>query len=186
MTSAGAITHAPGVEILALRTPTLPPATHTNTVFVGREQVWVVDPATPFEGERERLLQHVERVLPATGRRPRGIFLTHHHVDHVSGAVWLRERTGLPIHAHATTARLAGRGLTVDVTLGEGDTLQGSERSDDRWRVLHTPGHASDHLVLWQERSSSCRPTAIWRHMSLSCVAWPPSNPRSSCPPTAP
>lgn len=137
------------MEVLPLRTPTLPPATHTNTVFVGREHVWIVDPATPFEDGRAQLLEHVEG-LAEDGRTPRGIFLTHHHRDHVGGAAWLQARTGLPIHAHATTAALAGGGLQVDHTHGDGDALSGSDASDDQWQILHTPGHASDHLCLWQ------------------------------------
>ena len=40
---------APGIRVLALRTPTLPPAAHTNVYLVGpdRGPIAVVDPGSP-------------------------------------------------------------------------------------------------------------------------------------------
>ncbi|MCB9728936.1 MAG: MBL fold metallo-hydrolase [Deltaproteobacteria bacterium] len=149
MLSPSAIEDEQGLAVLALRTPTLPPATATNTSFVGRRDVWVVDPATPFDAPRDQLLSAV-RALPATGRRAVGIVLTHHHGDHMGAAAWLREAAGLPVYAHPRTAELLGSMLRVDETLEEGAELRGSEADDDRWAVLHTPGHASGHIVLWE------------------------------------
>lgn len=140
-----------GLDVLPLRTPTLPPASETNTSFVGREDVWIVDPATPWDDARARLLAAVA-ALPSKGRRAAGIVLTHHHGDHVGAAAWLREQTDLPIHAHPRTAELLGRSVTVDQTLEEGDSLRGSDSPDDSWDVLHTPGHASGHIVLWERQ----------------------------------
>ncbi len=134
------------VEVLALRTPTLPPAETTNTVIFGSVAggdgpSYVVDPATPHASERARLLD-------ALGARTdlAGIVLTHHHRDHIGAAAWLSAELGLPVWAHARTAALVGsvRGgaeLVVARALGEGDRI-------GEWTVLHTPGHASDHLTL--------------------------------------
>ncbi|TNF34375.1 MAG: MBL fold metallo-hydrolase [Deltaproteobacteria bacterium] len=138
-----------GLTVLPLASPTLPPATTTNTTFVGRRDVWVVDPAPPWEAPREALLAEV-RTLAHTGRAARGIVLTHHHPDHVGAAAWLREQTGLPILAHPVTATLLRGRPTVDRLLEEGDVLVGSDADDDRWQVLHTPGHAPGHLCLWE------------------------------------
>jgi glyoxylase-like metal-dependent hydrolase (beta-lactamase superfamily II) len=139
----------PGLEVLALRTPTLPPATHTNTCLLGRASVWVVDPATPHAAERERLRARLaERA--AGGGRLAGIVLTHHHPDHIGAAAWLRDHSRAPIYAHAGTAALLAGRLEIDLLLAEGDVLAGSDAEDDAWHVLHTPGHASGHLVLWQ------------------------------------
>ncbi len=140
---------ADGVVVLPLATPTLPPATHTNTVLLGREDVWIVDPATPYEAARATLLELVTG-LAARRRTPRGIVLPHHHRDHVGGAAWLRERTGLRIWAHPTTARLLESELSVDHPLVADDVLAGGARRDDWWHALHTPGHAPGHLCLWQ------------------------------------
>lgn len=141
------------LSVLALRTPTLPPATHTNTSFVGRERVWMVDPATPYPAERETLLA-AARAVEAQGKRLEGLILTHHHPDHVGAAAWARKELGLPIWAHPRTAELLpGLGIEADHHLEEGAVVRGSERGDgDAWRVLHTPGHASGHIVLWEPK----------------------------------
>ena len=138
-----------GLTVLALPTPTLPPATTTNTSFVGRHDAWVVDPATPWDTPRAQLLA-AARAVTSAGRTLRGIVLTHHHPDHVGAAAWLRDQVGLPILAHPLTADLLGDRLRVDRHLEEGDVLVGSEARDDRWHVLHTPGHAPGHVCLWE------------------------------------
>jgi ribonuclease/clavin/mitogillin len=136
------------IYVLPLRTPTLAPATHTNTSFVGTECFWIVDPATPHAEEREKLL-HMIADLDQQGRRPLGIVLTHHHRDHVGGAIWLREQLQIPIFSHPITKELLSGTLCVDLELVEGDILRGSKKTSDVWQVLHTPGHASGHIVLW-------------------------------------
>ncbi|MCC6623480.1 MAG: MBL fold metallo-hydrolase [Deltaproteobacteria bacterium] len=120
--------------VLPLRTPTLPPATTTNTTLVDG---WVVDPATPFRDARATLLEAVRR------RGADGIVLTHHHPDHVGAATWLAAEIGIPIAAHPRTAELLADRVRVDVTLTDGQALGGTD-----WEVLHTPGHASGHIVL--------------------------------------
>ncbi|MFM2161730.1 MAG: hypothetical protein RLZZ383_1242 [Pseudomonadota bacterium] len=136
---------APGVAVLGLRTPTLPPATHTNAVILGRHATTVVDPASPWDDERGRLVQALG------GRDLARIVLTHHHHDHVAGALALADAwEGLghrrpPILAHAlTAARLEGR-LAVDGLLAPGDVVQVEGTG---WTVQHTPGHAPGHIVL--------------------------------------
>ena len=138
-----------GLEVVALPTPTLPPATTTNCVLVGRAQLWVVDPAPPRAADRERLAAALAGAV-ARGAAPRGIVLTHHHADHVGAAAWLRGRTGLPILAHAETARRLAPELEVDGELRDGDLLDCGDDSDGPWQVLHTPGHAPGHVALWQ------------------------------------
>ena len=132
-------TVAPDLTVFALRTPTLPPATATNTVLVG-EQPFIVDPATPHAAERATL-KAVIAACRAAARAPRGIVLTHHHTDHVGAAAWLAAEEGLEIHAHRRTVALLAGKLAVDRELAAGDELGG-------WCVLHTPGHASGHIVL--------------------------------------
>lgn len=131
---------APGIRVLALRTPTLPPAAHTNTYLVGPERgpQLVVDPGSPYPEEQAAL----ETVLAedATAGRPLAmVLLTHHHGDHVGGAAALAARWGVPVAAHPATARrLAGK-VRVDRELHDGDVVDGI-------LCLHTPGHAEGHL----------------------------------------
>jgi ribonuclease/clavin/mitogillin len=136
----------PSVERLPLRTPTLPPATHTNSYFVGRRDFYLVEPSSPFGAEQARLHDVIEARLER-GHRLLGVIATHHHNDHVGGAEALRARFGVPLMAHARTRdKLAGR-VTVDVLLDEGNTELGGPVGLDL-AVLHTPGHAPGHLVL--------------------------------------
>jgi endoribonuclease LACTB2 len=139
---------APGVARLPLRTPTLPPATATNLMIVGRSRLALVEPATPFEDER-RVLDDVLDALAADGRRVELLVITHHHPDHVGDVERLRQRLGVPVHAHAATA--ARLPWLVDRVLDDGDELDLGE--DIALRAVHTPGHAPGHLVLLEPSS---------------------------------
>ena len=139
---------APGLIICPLRAPTLPPATHTNAALVGADLLWVVDPGSPHPEELDRLAAALAAAR-AEGARVAGVLLTHHHQDHVGGARWLADTYGVPVVAHAATKQaLEARGVRVDRVVGEGDVLPGL--GAEGWALLHTPGHARGHLVLWQ------------------------------------
>jgi len=139
---------APGVARLPLRTPTLLPATTTNLMIVGCSRLALVEPATPFEDERQ-VLDDVLAALAAEGRRVELLVITHHHPDHVGDVERLRQRLGVPVHAHALTA--AKLPWPVDHLLDDGDELDLGEGI--ALRALHTPGHAPGHLVLYEPSS---------------------------------
>ena len=121
---------APGIRVLALRTPTLPPAAHTNVYLVGP---LLVDPGSPYRDQQTILEEQLAR------ERVAAVVLTHHHGDHVGGAQALADHLGVPIAAHPATARrLAGR-VTVTHELADGDVFEGV-------RCVLTPGHAEGHL----------------------------------------
>lgn len=130
------------VERLPLRTPTYPPATHTNSYLVGRGRFWVVEPASPWEDE-QRALDALVRRRVAAGETLAGAIVTHHHGDHAGGARAFCEAHGVPLYGHAETRRLLAGVADVTHLLAEGDVLDGDVR------VLHTPGHAPGHLCLW-------------------------------------
>ncbi len=142
---------AAAVQALAVRTPTLPPATHTNVYIVGQGELLVVDPASPYPEEQRALETTLERRL-ARGERVRSIFLTHQHVDHVSGALALKAVTGAPILAHAETARRLHARIPVDELVDGDDTLEAGGRT---LKVVHTPGHAPGHLCLHDRASGT-------------------------------
>jgi len=136
------------LAVFAARTPTLPPATHTNSYALGSREVLLVEPATPYEDER-RAWAEWARAMPSSGRVPVAIVVTHHHVDHVGGAAFLAKELGLPLWAHEETASRLD--APVDRRLADGDVLELGGPVPERWRVLHTPGHAPGHVCLFEE-----------------------------------
>jgi ribonuclease/clavin/mitogillin len=145
---------APGLSMLSVRTPTLPPATHTNAYLVGRSELVLVEPASPYEDEIERLAAWVERSLQQ-GRRLKALLLTHHHPDHAGGAARLRERLGAPLWAHPATAeRLFGR-VSIDRELEHGEQIELDADEPLSLHAVHTPGHAPGHLCFWEPDSRS-------------------------------
>lgn len=138
---------APGITLVSVRTPTLPPATHTACYLVGERELIAIDPATPWPDEQARLAA----AIPA-GARVALIALTHHHGDHVGAAVELARRTGAPIAAHPATAARLGARIPVTRVLQDGEVL---ETDRGALTVLHTPGHAPGHLAFWDRASGA-------------------------------
>lgn len=135
-----------GVCLLAARSATLPPATHTNAVLLGglAGATFLVDPAAQWADERARFDRLLEAALG--GRQLTAVVCTHHHVDHVADVARLAHKHGAPVWAHRETA--ARVGFRVDRELQEGDRL---ETALAAFQVLHTPGHAPGHLCLYDE-----------------------------------
>lgn len=143
---------SPCVRMVPLKTVALPPSTHTNAYLVGNGPSYVIDPGAEDADEQQRLFGLLDEQAHA-GKPLSAVLLTHHHPDHVGGANACAKRYGVPIWAHPITAqKLAGR-IAVDRSLVEGDRIDlGPCPADGRpWHldVLHTPGHASGHVVLF-------------------------------------
>lgn len=133
------ILFAHGVEVVPIKTATLPPADHTNAYLLGdpNGDFILVDPAAHLREGMEDLATAVERhngTLVA-------LLFTHSHGDHVGDIGLLREAFDVPIWGSAHTA------LTVpcERVLEDGDRLSlGAEA----WEVLITPGHHPGHVCL--------------------------------------
>jgi len=147
--SAFRIEYQGGLLQSPLRTPTLPPAAHTNAWLVDLGgSTAVVDPGSPWPEEQQKLDERLA-TLAAEGRPAAEVWLTHGHGDHVGGVAALAAR-GLTVRAHpAIGRRLPGLGGARVEPLAEGDLLAG------RWRVFETPGHARDHVVFLDERTGA-------------------------------
>jgi glyoxylase-like metal-dependent hydrolase (beta-lactamase superfamily II) len=144
------------LQLFPARTPTLLPATHTNSYALGGRDVLLVEPATPYDDEQRAWIEWA-RGLVAQGRRLVAIVATHHHEDHVGGLDVLARELDVPVWAHDLTVDRLAPSLRARVTrrLGDGDEIVLAGPRDESWRVLHTPGHAPGHVCLFEERTRS-------------------------------
>ncbi|MFY9574568.1 MAG: MBL fold metallo-hydrolase, partial [Blastocatellia bacterium] len=144
----------PGIFLFPVRTPTLPPATHTNCYIIGGEEVVVIDPASPYEEEQRELDTFLDALI-SEGRRVREIILTHLHSDHIGGAAHLRTRLGVPVATHRLTAERVSHTVIVDRLIEDNDLIEIEGAPGWRLRALHTPGHARGHLCFYEEKTGA-------------------------------
>jgi ribonuclease/clavin/mitogillin len=139
-----------GIHLVPVRSPTLPPATHTNCIIIGEDRLLIIDPGAHDDDEQQHLLDHVAH-MAALGATVEAIVLSHGHPDHTGAALRLAEAHAAPLWGHAETARQTG--LTFARLLADGDLL--SLPGEPGWEVvcLHTPGHDPGHLA-FLERST--------------------------------
>lgn len=136
---------SPLVRRVVADNPGLMTGPGTNTYLVGIDEVAVIDPGPD-------LAKHVDAIIGASMReRVRWILLTHTHPDHWPAAAKIRKRTGARIAGFAPFPKADEVTIDLDVVLHDGDSIDGTEFRLD---VLHTPGHAPNHLcfLLDEER----------------------------------
>lgn len=119
----------------------------TNSYLVGDPHTGyaVIDPG-PADTE------HLQRLWQAAGGQIRMIVCTHSHPDHSPGAAPLQalceNRPPILGLASRPTARANSR-FAPDRELADGERLRLSGGGDSHTlRVIHTPGHAANHLCL--------------------------------------
>lgn len=150
--AAGVKSAAPTIEVLPVRTPTLPPATHTNTFLVGTGQAVLIEPATPYQEEQDLMVDWIESAR-SRGVELIAILATHHHPDHIGGAAALCERLGLPLWGHAMTAQRLSGVVELDRLLEDGERIELDGPIKTSLTSVHTPGHAPGHLCFVDEAS---------------------------------
>lgn len=124
---------SPLVRRILAPNPSVMTGPGTNTYLIGTDEVTVIDPG-PDEPD------HIEAILAAGAGRIRRIICTHTHIDHWPAAPTLAARTGAELLAFGSRD-----GLEVTGTLGDGDEIVTDGAT---LRLVHTPGHASNHLCV--------------------------------------
>ncbi|WP_372964138.1 MBL fold metallo-hydrolase [Marinobacter sp.] len=128
---------AAGVVRLTAPNPGMMTGPGTNTYIVGFERFTVIDPGPANEA-------HIERILALTGGAVDQVLVTHTHHDHSPGVKLLKERTGCrAIGWPAPDCAGQDTGFSPDEEPAHGDLIK---TEAGLLKVLHTPGHASNHL----------------------------------------
>lgn len=110
---------------------------------------WLIDGAEPVlidAGVGEA--SHLEAIDAAAGGRRLHLVVTHAHSDHIAGAPAIRER-----RPDSTFSKLPWpeRDRALPWTPLTDGAIIGTGAGD--LEVLHTPGHAPDHICLWHAAS---------------------------------
>jgi len=113
----------------------------TNTYLVGNENVTVIDPGPAME-------QHIEVILRAS-KNIKQILVTHTHPDHSPGVRLLKKELDIPAYGMITSSsKNQDKTFHPERILLDGELLREDEYSLE---VIHTPGHASNHLCFLLE-----------------------------------
>ena len=135
----------------------------TNTYLVrGAGNAWAAIDPGPDDAA------HVQAILAAAPGPIRWIFVTHTHIDHSPAVVALKAATAAVVHGRiAVYSDRQDPTFAPDRVLDDGDRIvldpgttgdsdaPAESRSTTTLRVVHTPGHASNHLcyLLEEERT---------------------------------
>lgn len=126
------------VRRLTAPNPSIMTGPGTNTYLIGRQEIAVIDPGPLIE-------EHVERIVAAGEGRIRWILTTHTHPDHSPAARLLQQRTGAEVLGMPAPPDddIQDKDFRPDRVPVHGERLQIDGLT---LRVIHTPGHASNHL----------------------------------------
>lgn len=128
---------AAGVLRLTAPNPGMMTGPGTNTYILGFERFTVIDPGPAHEA-------HIEKILEVTGGVVDQVLVTHTHLDHSPAVSVLKERTGCRVFGWpAPEGAGQDQSFKADDEPEHGDLIV-SEAGI--LKVIHTPGHASNHL----------------------------------------
>jgi len=117
----------------------------TNTYLVGKEEITVIDPGPAMP-------EHIENIAKACGDDIKQILVTHTHPDHSPGAKLLHQRTAAPVMGmYAKHKQNQDKTFKANRVLTDGDEIKEFEYN---LKVIHTPGHASNHLCFYLEEEN--------------------------------
>ncbi|MBX7174741.1 MAG: MBL fold metallo-hydrolase [Pyrinomonadaceae bacterium] len=143
--------------VFPLKTPTLPPATHTNCFIVGKKRFVVIDAASADESEQAKLHKLIDELIECGGVCEE-IIVSHLHNDHHGGEVALQKylqakhNLNVAISAHKLTAESLSN-IKFDKFIEDGDVynLQDETGKTFQLQTLHTRGHARGLLSFYDE-----------------------------------
>jgi len=110
----------------------------TNTYLVGREDLTLIDPGPNIK-------EHIDEIIRAGENKIKRILVTHTHTDHSPAALPISKVLDVPMYGRLIDGESSWEDETFipDVILNDADIIKTDEYTLE---VIHTPGHASNHL----------------------------------------
>ena len=133
---------APGVNRLIAPNPGMMTGPGTNTYILGEKEVAVIDPGPAIDG-------HIDLICELAPGPIKWILVTHTHPDHSPAVAALAERTGAErLGRPAPDGQHQDKTFEPDRVLANGEIFRTAEF---KLEVIHTPGHASNHLCYFND-----------------------------------
>ncbi|MFS1514713.1 MBL fold metallo-hydrolase [Chengkuizengella sp. SCS-71B] len=114
------------------------------------------------------------------------VIITHHHEDHTGLAPWIAKDKQIPVYAHQSGLKLCSKKGKMPYyrryfwgkRAGFNASKLNSTFETDKYKykVIHTPGHADDHIVLLDEENGRlfsgdmyvlAKPQSIWNFENM-------------------
>ena len=113
----------------------------TNTYLLGKEDLTLIDPGPKIE-------EHIDEIIQFGDGKIKRILVTHTHKDHSPAALPISKILDVPMHGRLVDGESEWEDETFvpDKVLNHGDLIETNEYSIE---VVHTPGHASNHLCFY-------------------------------------
>lgn len=120
-----------------------------NAYLIGGERTTLVDPGT---------MGHISTAVVERTSELDAVVLTHQHADHVAELSSIVDSFSPTVYAYDDHP------LRTE-SLADGDTLR---LGDERFDVLHTPGHADDHVVFVSDRTLFSGDLVVYKDAAFS------------------
>ena len=113
----------------------------TNTYLLGKEDLTLIDPGPKND-------EHIDEIIQLGGGKINRILVTHTHKDHSPAALPISKILDVPMYGRLVDGESEWEDETFvpDKVLNHGDLIETNEYSIE---VVHTPGHASNHLCFY-------------------------------------
>jgi len=110
----------------------------TNTYLIGKEDLTLVDPGP-------NISEHIDEIIRQADGKIKRILVTHTHTDHSPAALPLSKILDVPMYGRLVDGESSweDESFIPDIVLNDKDVLETEEYTLE---VIHTPGHASNHL----------------------------------------
>jgi len=126
-----------GVRRIVAPNPSMMTGPGTNTYLLGDDEIAVIDPGPAIR-------EHIDDIVSKSTGAIRWILVTHTHPDHSPGVALLAGQTDAEVLGIAAPdGQHQDKSFAPTRELSDGDVL---ETQEFRLEVVHTPGHASNHL----------------------------------------